>query len=112
MVTYTLPLFKLKFIIMSKQIESSVNNRWNFVKLKEAFQLDNKTISDIIGLTPGTVKNQISPSHGKVTTWMRGMNYMYNRQKTLELKLKQIEDVNRALIAEIKELREANLQES
>jgi hypothetical protein len=93
-------------------MDNTVNSRAKFLEIKESLQLDNKAISEIIGLTSGTVKNQISPSHGKVTTWMRGMVYMYNRQKKLEIELRQTEDVNRKLVQELKELKKANLQET
>lgn len=73
-----------------------------FNEMKTAFGLSNDDLAKIVGLQPGTVKNQVSPHSKKVSTWMRAFIYMYERQKRLEEELKQTDALNRKLIRDNK----------
>lgn len=77
-------------------------NRDNFNEMKESLGLSNDDLAKIVGLKPGTVKNQVSPYSEKVSTWMRAFIYMYDRQKQLQDELKQTDALNRKLISNYK----------
>lgn len=77
-------------------------NRERFNEMKEALALSNDDIARIVGLKPGTVKNQVSPYSKKVSTWMRVFIYMYDRQKKLEDENTQTDALNRKLIQDNK----------
>jgi hypothetical protein len=90
----------------TKDKKKEIRNTPEFAKwleLKDKLNLGNDDIAKIVNLTTGTVMNQVAPSNEKMSTWMKGMVFMWERVKALEDEIKKTEDINHALVRIIKE---------
>ena len=76
-----------------------------FNEMKDFFGFGYDELGEIVNLKSGTVRNQTSPYSNKLSTWMRGMTFMWNYTKSLRKELEQTEASHTAMINKVKELK-------